>query len=134
MNIDLNPDGPHSGSYSQEVAEAIAEGFRVLGHATIGTAPGLDHASDVDRIVHELQSAAYRLPQVLHQVGTWLQALHEAGRLADDRGGEAATALADVLGQFSTAINAASRLSGALREAGHATSHMITLDVTDDHA
>ena len=86
MKLTLNTDGPHSGDYSREVAEAGAEGIRVLNHASIRPASGLDYASDVDSILRNLQSAACRLPQLLHQLAGWLQSLHEAGRLADDRG------------------------------------------------
>lgn len=128
MKITLNIDGPHSGGHSREVARAVAEGMRVLNHATIGSAPGLDFASDVDSIMHSLHSAVYGLSQLLHQMAGWLQLLHDDGRLGDDRGGDPGIVLAGTLGQLSAAINHIGRLSAALREAGAATSHMQTLE------
>ena len=47
-----------SGDHSREVAEAVAEGLRVLNHASTSSARGLDYASDVDSILRNLQSAA----------------------------------------------------------------------------
>jgi hypothetical protein len=61
MKIILNIDGPHSGDHSREVARAVAEGMRALNHATIGSAPGLDYASDVDSIMNSLHSAVVDL-------------------------------------------------------------------------
>ena len=62
----LNTNGPHSGDCSREVTEAVAEGVRVLNHASTGSASGLDYASDVDSILRNLQSAACGLRQQLH--------------------------------------------------------------------
>jgi hypothetical protein len=80
----------------------VAEGMRVLNHASIGPASGLDYASDVDSILRNLQSAANGLPQLLHQLADWLQSLYGAGRLSDDRGRDPGRVLADTLGQLST--------------------------------
>ena len=74
MKITLNIDSLHSGDYSREVAEAVAEGMRVLNHASIGPASGLDYASDVDSILRNLQSAACRAAAAAAPAG-WLQSL-----------------------------------------------------------
>jgi len=130
VKVILNIDGPHSGAYSREVAEAVAEGIRVLNHASTGPASGLEYASAVDSILRHLQSAAYRLPPLLHQLAGWLQWLYNEGRLSDDRGRDPGTVLAGTLSHLAEGITYASRLSGVLREAGEATSHLQTLEAT----
>ena len=130
MKITLNIDGPHSGDYSREVAEAVAEGIRVLNHASTGPASGLDYASDVDSILCNLQSAAYRLPQLLHQLG--LASVAVRGGSAVRRPGPRRRASASRHARSpSDGIIYAGRLSTALREAGEATSHMQTLEAPD---
>lgn len=131
MNITLNIDGPHSGEYSREVARAAAEAIRVLCHATIGTAPGLEYASDVDAIVGSLHSAAAGMEQLLRQAGAFLARLEADGRLGDDAGEGPAARLSMALLALDGSALIASQLTGGLAMAQRETSHMQTLEASD---
>jgi hypothetical protein len=131
MNIDLNPDGPHSGEHSREVAEVMAQAVRVLCHATIGSAPGLDYASDVDAIVGSLHSAATGMEQLLRQAGAFLARLEADGRLGDDAGEDPAERLRMVRLALDVSAMTVSQLEGQLARAQRETSHMQTLGATD---
>ena len=128
MKITLNADGPHPGDYSREVAEAMAEAARVLCHATIGPAPGLDYASDADSITGFMASAAARLDQLSEQLSGFLGHMHGQGRLSDDAGKNIGARLDAAREAYSDAGRLAARLSRALARAQQATSHMRTLE------
>jgi hypothetical protein len=127
MNVDLNADGPHSGEYSREVAEAMAEAARVLCHATIGSAPGLDYASDADSVTGFMASTAARLGQLSEQLSGHLGWMHGHGRLGDDDGQDVSGRVDAARDAYSEAGRLAAQLSRALSRAQSATSHMQTL-------
>ena len=79
INVVLNPDAPPDHLYVLEVAEALAEAVRVLNHQTLHGA--LESPEDADVVVSALATMAHRLPQLLDQVGHWLEAEEAAGRL-----------------------------------------------------
>jgi len=79
--VTLNTDGPCEPLYVLEVAEAVAEGVRVLNHLTRDHA-ALGGPSDADTLIRALASAVDRLPQLLDQVSGWLKREQEAGRIA----------------------------------------------------
>jgi hypothetical protein len=126
MDITLNPDGPHGGEHSREVASTAAQAVRVLCHASIGSAPGLDYASDVDAIVGSLRAAAAGMEQLLHQAGAFLARLEADGRLGDDAHEDPATRLSMALLALDGAAAAAAELERSLGRAQRETSHMRT--------
>ena len=79
INVVLNPDAAVDHLYVLEVAEALAEAVRVLNHQTLHGA--LESPEDADVVVSALATMAHRLPQLLDQVGHWLEAEEAAGRL-----------------------------------------------------
>jgi len=79
INVVLNPDAAVDHLYVLEVAEALAEAVRVLNHQTLHGA--LESPEDADVVVSALATMAHRLPQLLDQVGRWLEAEEAAGRL-----------------------------------------------------
>ena len=79
INVVLNPGAPPDHLYVLEVAEALAEAVRVLNHQTLHGA--LESPEDADVVVSALATMAHRLPQLLDQVGHWLEAEEAAGRL-----------------------------------------------------
>ena len=79
INVVLNPGAPPDHLYVLEVAEALAEAVRVLNHQTLHGA--LESPEDADVVVSALATMAHRLPQLLDQVGRWLEAEEAAGRL-----------------------------------------------------
>lgn len=80
---ELRIDGPHSPSYTREVAAAFAEAVRVLNHATRSSADGLESPADVCAVVGDVQAAVGALPQLLHQLAEFLLAQAAAGRLGN---------------------------------------------------
>lgn len=127
MNVDLNIDGPHGSDYTREVAEAMTEAARVLCHASIGPAPGLEDASDADTVTGFMASTAARLDQLAHQLSGFLERMHDAGRLSDDAGEPIAYRVDLAREAYSEAGRLAAQLSRALARAQRATSHMQTL-------
>ena len=86
----------------REVADAIAEDVRTLNYLTgAGSEPcALDYPADLYEVIAGLKIAAQRLPQLLGQMGAWLQDEHASGRVAHDHGqdpGEYVAAVADAL-------------------------------------
>ena len=79
INVVLNPDAAVDHLYVLEVAEAASEAIRVLNHQTLHGA--LESPEDADVVVSALATMAHRLPQLLDQVGHWLEAEEAAGRL-----------------------------------------------------
>ena len=71
------------------LARTAAGAVRSLNHATLG-GQGLDWPADAYELIGELALAAAGLPQLLAQVGRWLAAALEAGRLGCDDGADPA--------------------------------------------
>jgi hypothetical protein len=117
-------DGPHSPEATLRVAGLVAEGTRYLNHATRHH-EALRYPSDADRVVRELASMAGRLDQLLEQIGAWLAAEQEAGRIgmaASEFGGGPVAAVRAVTTarlRLDAARLEAENLHGALEYAGH---------------
>jgi hypothetical protein len=65
------------------LARTAAEAIRALNHATLGGG-GLAQPADAYQLLGELSLAASRLPQLLTQVGRWLDGALTAGQLGCD--------------------------------------------------
>lgn len=134
MNINLDPDGPHSGEHSREAGRVLEEAIKYLCHATRSGAGGLEDASDADSVLHSLAALARGLPQLLTQVHSHLAALESAGRLADDQHRDPRTQVATAAYGIGGAVMTAQQMEGELAKVTEVTSSLITLDGTDDHA
>ena len=80
INVVLDPDAAVDHLYVLEVAEAASEAIRVLNEQTRHH-EALESPEDADVVVSALATMAHRLPQLLDQVGHWLEAEEAAGRL-----------------------------------------------------
>ena len=90
----LNTNAPPDPGYVLEVAEAIAEGVRVLNNQTRHH-EALEDPAEGDRLIGCLDSAAGRLPQLLDQIATWYEREAAEGALEVD-GGDRTVAMAVV--------------------------------------
>jgi hypothetical protein len=123
-DINLSIDAPADPGETRKLAETMAEYARLLNHRTLRHA-ALRYPSDADRVVRELALMAGRLPQLLEQIGAWLAAEQEAGRIEvapNEFGGgplAAARAVAAARLRLDAARLEAEELHGALEYAGH---------------
>ena len=74
------------------LARTAAETIRALNHATLGGG-GLAQPADAYQLLGELALAASRLPQLLAQIGRWLDGALIAGQLGCDDGTDPAIAV-----------------------------------------
>ena len=131
INVVLNPGAPPDHLYVLEVAEALAEAVRVLNHQTRHH-EALESPEDAGVVLSALATMAHRLPQLLDQVGHWLDAEAQAGHLEVTSGkfagrpGAVANAVRILLdaaaGRFreaETALEAAHQVTAALAPAGN---------------
>jgi hypothetical protein len=95
MDIDLNPDGPHSPERTAEAAGIFDACSRYLVYATMGSAPGLDYPAEMYALLGELYSATGRMQQMTGQLAAWLRREQEAGKLGDRRGKDTGVAVGD---------------------------------------
>jgi hypothetical protein len=107
----------------QEVSDQAAEAIRKLNHMTLGGA-GLEYPGDLYTVVANLSTMAMRLPQLLSQLGQWLEREHEAGRVDHDSGGNVAVSVATAQAELATADAAAGQLQLALDRAHNALGHL----------
>ena len=108
--ISLSIDAPPDPAETRKLAETMAALARVLNHRTRHH-EALRCPPDADRVVRELALMAGRLPQLLEQIGSWLAAELEAGRIG--------VAPGPFAGEPSVAVTAARlRLDAAVLEAG----------------
>lgn len=99
--------GPYDDATTIGTAKVIAEGVRYLNYAVIRG--GVTEPATIYTLIGELSSAAYRMPQLLSQLGEWLSAEARADRIADDHGAPA--------WQFTDALR--DKLAEAGEHAGH---------------
>lgn len=123
MYIELRPGGPHSDDYTAEVARACAEAVRVLNYATQSGA-GLSMPQTVYALSGALSGAAFRLPQMLHQVAAFLVREAAAGRIACDDGSDPYRAVEHAHRCLRTVAESANALGTALGELQNVTSRM----------
>ena len=132
LNIGI---APHP-EYTLEVAGAIAEGVRLLNHHTRDHA-ALQYPAEVDRLIRELSSAAGRLPQLLAQVGAWLEREDAAERVAVPSGeyqGNPLLAVATARLRLDRAQEIARDLAEALDFAASVTSGLAAAETGEDDA
>ena len=98
------------------LAHAVAESVRSLNHATLGGG-GLAQPADAYQVLGELALAASRLPQLLTQVGRWLNVALASGELGCDDGTDPAIAVSEAWMFLSDARTAAAALA---RDLDHA--------------
>lgn len=92
---ELHPDGPHNAEYTGRLGDALAETVRVLNHATMPGAGGLEHPADAHRLIGDLYTTLGRMPQLFRQIAVFLQARQETGGLRDVEGRDTAALVAD---------------------------------------
>jgi hypothetical protein len=80
VTISITIGGPPDPGYVLELAEGLAEIVRALNLQTRHH-EALESPEDADVVVSALATMAHRLPQLLDQVGRWLEAEEAAGRL-----------------------------------------------------
>jgi hypothetical protein len=134
VNVDLSTDTPASPERTRQVAEFIAEAVRYLNHAT------MDHAAfgspdDARRVLQEIATAAFRLPQLFGQVDRWLEREDEAERISVPSGqyrDNPLLAVATARDVLDTARADAARLSEDLERAARVTSDLAGVEDGDD--
>ena len=72
MDIDLNPDGPHSPEHTAEVGDLFDQCSHCLTYATMAEKHGLEYPADAYRLLGEIYSATARLPQLCGQLTAFL--------------------------------------------------------------
>ena len=106
-----------------EHAASAAEAVRALNHLTLGRGtPG--EPAELDRLVAELAIMAGRLPQLLGQLGGWLDAEQHAGRLRSDDTTEPARIVDRAAAELAEAGHAAHHLGRALDDAHQQLAHL----------
>ena len=133
-SISLNTAGPRDPRYVLEVAKALAECARVLNHLTRDHG-ALQYPSEADRLIRVIASAASRLPQLLGQVGAWLGAEQDAGRIRVPEGpfrGLPASAVIEARNCMDEAAGLAERLQEALGAAASVTASLAAPDTGED--
>ena len=128
----LDIDGPRDPLYVLEVAEAFAEASRVLNHLTLSH-EALEYPSEVDTLIRYLASAAASHPQLLGQIGGWLEQEQAAGRIRV-AGSEnyPATAVAAARVRLDKAAAIAEELQEALDYAASVTCNLAAAEVRED--
>jgi len=115
ITIGLTTDGPHTPEYTRHVGNALAEAVRVLLYATLSD--GLEYPSDAYTLLGALATATQRMPQLVGQLASFLEAQAAAGRLADDSGDEPLTLVRQAARELQDAAEAAGEMAASLREA-----------------
>jgi len=126
MDIDLSTAAPPSPGRTLKLAEAFAEIVRVLNHATMHH-EALQYPSEADRLIREISSAASRLPQLLGQVGAWLEREDAAERItvpSGDYQGNPLLAVATARLRLDAASAVAAQLQEALDSAASVTCNL----------
>lgn len=119
MDIDLNPDGPHSPDRTAEVAALFDACSRFLVYATMRNA-GLQYPADVYRLLGEMYSATSRIPQMCGQITAFLSAQKDSGTLYEASGAEVSERVATAAYHLGLAHGAAEDLTRALRDVQNA--------------
>jgi hypothetical protein len=93
--LEARLNGPHAVEHTTGAADLVSEGIRYLNYAT-GSHAGdaLEYPAAIYRVLGTLSEAAYRLPQLFHQMTRWLEQQDDAGMLAMDDGTSPTVAVA----------------------------------------
>jgi hypothetical protein len=125
MSTDLNLDGPYSPEATLYAADRAAETIRYLNRATMHH-EAIAFPSEADGLLRELSTMAGRLPQLLRQIGAWVNTEYEEGRIKMT-GGEypqAVIATLAVEARLEAASEYATLLCQMLNRAASVTSDM----------
>lgn len=114
MNVDLNPDGPHSPERTREVGQLLDDASRFLAYAT-SNGRGLDYPADVYALVADLYSATGRFPQICSQLEDFLRAQEATGKLYEARSRGVGAQVDAAAVHLSQARAAAANLTKALQ-------------------
>jgi hypothetical protein len=114
-------------------AASAAEAVRALIHLTLDQ-HALSEPAELDRLVAELAIMAGRLPQLLRQLGPWLDAEQHAGRLRSDNATDPAWIVDRAAAELATAGRAARGLGRALDDAHQLMAHLATKEARDGRA
>lgn len=106
-----------------ELAATTAEAVRQLNHLTL-VPRALSGPAELDRIVAELATMAVRLPQLLRQLGSWLEAEQLAGRIRSDNSTDPTRIVARAATQLAAAGHAAHELDRTLDGAHQQLAHL----------
>jgi hypothetical protein len=134
VTIDLSTGTPPAPERTRQLAETFAELARVMNHQTMHH-EALAEPSDADRVVRELSSAAERLPQLLSQIGRWLDLEAAADRITVPSGryqGNPPLAVAAARIRLERAGQIAAELQEALDDAASVTSTLAAREDDDD--
>lgn len=129
-DINLSTDAPPDPERTLQLAGTLAGIVRTLNHATRHH-EALRYPSDADRVVRELALMAGRLDQLLEQIGAWLAAEREAGRITvtgDRYPGDPAAAVSSARLRLDAARLEAQNLHGALEYAGNVLAELGGVD------
>jgi hypothetical protein len=117
--------------YTHQVGDLIAEAVRVLNHATLGDAPGLDWPADAYDLIGYLKTAAERLPQLLTQIAAFLDGWQASGQLADTTGDDPTRRASVVFLALGEASGHALQFAESLTVAHNASSYLYVKDDPD---
>lgn len=130
--IEFRPDGPHSSTYTTDLAWAFAEAVRVLNHATgPHAARGLRYPSTVYDVAGALATGAAGLGQLMTQIGAFLNREAAAGHLADTSGTDPRATVRNAALAVRDAECAAAALADAFRGLQSAVSGLYVPDAGD---
>jgi len=104
-------------------AATAAEAVRALNHLTLGQR-AVGKPAELDRLVAELAIMAGRLPQLLRQLGGWLDTEQHAGRLRSDNTTDPARIVDRPAAELAQAGHAAHDLGRALDDAHQHLAHL----------
>ena len=130
-DIDLSTSTPPSPARTLKLAGTLAEVVRCLNHATRDH-EALEYPAEAHRLVGELSSAAERTPQLLSQVGGWLEREQAAGRIGTDDGTWHAAKVTAARVRLDRAAQIAAELHEALDFAASAICHLTAVREDDD--
>ena len=86
MDIDLNPDGPHSREHTAELGSLFDQCSKAIAYASMPDARGLESPADAYSLLGDLYSATGRFPQMCAQLEDFIRAQAATGRLYEAQG------------------------------------------------
>ena len=132
-SVALNINAPPSPDYLLELADAVARIIRTMNHLT-RQHEALQYPAEVCMVIGELKSAAGGFPQLLGQIGAWLEREQAAGRI-EVAGDPDASSEAEVIAariNLDLASAAAEELRDALKAVASVTSALAAAEAQGD--
>ena len=115
MDIDLNPDGPHSREHTAELGSLFDQCSKAITYASMPEKHGLEYPADAYSLVGDLYSATGRLQQVCDQLDEFTREQAASGRLYEAQGRDIGVQRDKASIHLSQAGDAARALTVALR-------------------